>query len=136
MFKSNTYAVTKPIADGAYEVKLSSFSDGKTLNDTRIDFEIVSEGEFKGRKLITFTNNSKVIWTDADGRGWTSEDFFFAGIARQVSDENIDTDAIVELLQNGTVITVYVAHNDSYQNVTTSKPKAVEDKEILEDLGL
>lgn len=136
MFKSNTYAVTKPIADGAYEVKLSSFSDGKTLNDTRVDFEIVSEGEFKGRKLITFTNNSKVIWTDADGKGWTSEDFFFAGIARQIAEEDIDTDDIVDQLQNGVTITVYVAHNDGYQNVTTSKPKAVEDKEIIDELGL
>lgn len=133
MIKMNkTTTVLAKIEDGTYECKLKSITDGKTLNDTRFDFTIVG-GKFDGRNLINFTNNSKVIWSDEEGNGWTSEDFFMNGLARQLCDGGeISYEDIITQLQDGALITLYVTHNESFQNVSSTKPKMEEAVEGLD----
>lgn len=119
-------SVVAKLTDGTYTCKLDSIADGKTINDTRFNFSIVG-GEFDGRKLINFTNNSKVLWTDDNGVEWTSEDFFMNGLARQLCDNGtISYQDVLDKLTNGATVQLYVVHNGNFQNVSSTRPKMVE----------
>ena len=128
MLSNTTKAVLEPIATGEYTATFSSMRDGKTASDTMLTFTLDN-----GRKVNAFVNNSRVIYTDADGVGYTSEDFFFIGLKRQLKMYNDDVSPMEVLHEaSQTPVTLWIIADEQYTNVYTSKPKQYDSA----DLGL
>lgn len=89
------------------------------------------------RQITTNKFCNKIIWTDKNGDGWTSMDFFTSGLQRQL-DLYEETDDFVILGKSQNVkfyITQYVnpKTNARSYNVDTTQPKGWE---VEHDLGV
>lgn len=86
--------------------------------------------EVAGRTITVNKFCNKVIWTDANGDGWTSCDFFTSGIQRQKGLEDVTDD--VEIFKNAVDIDVWISQYTNPKtgaksyNVDSSKPKNFE----------
>ena len=128
MLSNTTKAIVAPIATGEYTAKFVSMRDGKTPADTMLTFELDN-----GRKVNAFVNNARVIFTDTDGVQYTSEDFFFIGLKRQLKMYSEDVSPLEVLHEaSQTPVTLWIIADEQYTNVYTSKPKQYDSA----DLGL
>jgi hypothetical protein len=118
MLKSTTKSIIAPIATGEYTATYVRMQEGKTPADTILVFHL-NEVD---RNVNVFVNNSRVCFTDEQGEKFTSEDFFFIGLKRQLKMYNdIDPMSVLNICIN-TPVTLWVVAGD-YTNVYSSKPK-------------
>jgi hypothetical protein len=118
MLKSTTKTIIAPIATGEYTATYVRMQEGKTSADTILVFHL-NEVD---RNVNVFVNNSRVCFTDEQGEKFTSEDFFFIGLKRQLKMYNdIDPMSVLNICIN-TPVTLWVVAGD-YTNVYSSKPK-------------
>ena len=127
MLKSTTKSIIAPINTGEYTAKFVSMKDGKTPADTVLTFHI----EELNRTINAFVNNERVCFEDADGSKYTSEDFFFIGLKRQLKMYGEESPLEVLATCTETPITLWVIA-DEYTNVYSSKPKSYD----TADLGI
>lgn len=127
-----TVVVAVEIPSGTYKCRQFKRGNGKTMNDTRFDF-VITEGELKDQHIIKFVNNSKITWTDDNGNGWTSEDFFMNGLANQLCKGTVSYGDILAKLDNLEEIELYISENEGYHNVSSVKPKM---QEVCEGLDI
>lgn len=129
-----TIAVATKISEGTYRCKQIDRRDGKTMNDTRFEFEI-TEGDLKGESLVKYVNNSKVTWTDSrTGKDWTSEDFFMNDLAHQLCTGTVNYGEILEKLDNDEEVDLYVTYREGsdFYDVSARRPRT----QVAEELGL
>ena len=118
MLKNTTKPIVAPIATGEYTATFVSLRDGKTPADTILTFHI----EELDRNINAFVNNERACFEDENGEKFTSEDFFFIGLKRQLQlYEDIDPMSVLNMCAT-TPITLWIISGE-YTNVYTSKPK-------------
>lgn len=118
MLKSTTKSIIAPINTGAYTAKFVTLKNGKTDADTILTFHI----EELDRTVNAFVNNERVCFEDVDGQKYTSEDFFFIGLKRQLKlYDDIDPMSVLNICTE-TPITLWVISGE-YTNIYTSKPR-------------
>lgn len=118
MLKNTTKKVTAPIATGEYTATFVSLRDGKTPADTVLTFHITE----LNRDINAFVNNERACFTGDDGEKFTSEDFFFIGLKRQLEMyDDVDPLTVLNACVD-TPVTLWVISGE-YTNVYTSKPK-------------
>lgn len=125
MLKTTTKAIVAPIATGEYTATFVGLRDGKTPADTILTFRIAE----LGRNVNAFVNNERACFTDENGDKFTSEDFFFIGLKKQLQlYDDIDPMTILNMCAD-TPITLWVIAGE-YTNVYTSKPKQYESADL------
>lgn len=118
MLKNTTKTIVAPIATGEYTATFVSLRDGKTPADTILTFRL----EELGRNINAFVNNERACFTDENGEKFTSEDFFFIGLKRQLQMyDDVDPMSILNTCARNP-ITLWIISGE-YTNVYTSKPK-------------
>ena len=116
--KTTTKSIIAPIATGEYTATFVRLQEGKTPADTILVFKLHE----LDRMVNVFVNNSRVCFEDANGEKFTSEDFFFIGLKRQLKlYEDIDPMSVLNICIDHPV-NLWVISGD-YVNVYSSKPK-------------
>lgn len=126
MLQTTTKKITAPISTGEYTAVFSTMRDGKTPADTILSFTLL---DCDNRNINVYLNNSRVCYTDDAGDKYTSEDFFFIGLKRQL--EIYDDISPLEILNivSEKAITLWVIAGE-YTNVYSSKPKAYDSADL------
>ena len=128
MLKKTTKAIATPIATGEYTAVFVSMRDGKTPADTCLTFRLTEQD----RLINAFVNNARVIFKDEkSGEEFTSEDFFFQGLKRQLKmyGEDVDPMEVLNACAENP-ITLWIISDEKYTNVYASKPKAYDGAEL------
>ena len=128
MLSATTKRVEKPLETGEYTATFSSMRDGRTPADTILTFKDVNTG----RAINAYVNNTRVIFQDDNGVDYTSEDFLFLGLKKQLKmyGDNVSPLDVLHACAE-TPVTLWVVA-DEYVNVYSTKPKEFDSA----DLGL
>lgn len=135
--------LVKALSNGVYVGSIVGCSTSKEISGVKKVFDLfdneqlanVDSVDFYSLKIqlsdrIITVNKfcNKVIWTDSNGDGWTSCDFFTSGLQRQLGLEDVTDD--VEIFKLAKDVNFYISQYvnpttgvKSY-NVDTSKPKS------------
>lgn len=146
MVKIMAKALVKALENGKYVGTIVGVSTSEEVMGIRKTFNLLDETERASFEELGFVPNfytlkievagrtltvnkfcNKVIWTDANGEGWTSCDFFTSGIQRQKGLEDITDD--IEIFKNAVDVELYISQYTNPKtgaksyNVDSSKPK-------------
>lgn len=144
--------LTKALDNGVYTASVVGISTTVEVNGAKVTIDCLNDREkldelgitpdyyslkvqLSDRTITVNKFANKVIWTDANGDGWTSLDFFTSGLQRQLGLED-ETDDIVILASAKDInlwISQYVNPKTGARsyNVDSSKPKTWDAEEEL-----
>ena len=119
MLKNTTKPIMRPIETGEYNAVFKALAEGKTDADTLLKFHLVDED----RDVNVFVNNARACFKDeTTGEVFTSEDFFFMGLKRQLN--LYGEESPLEVLNACTEVPVSLwVVSGEYTNVYSSKPR-------------